>query len=79
MRMPWLDTLRPKCLDAAFAMAGTGAANASTRLAEGYAELEEVHLCAFTEREAQTLVEVASEMGLESVDVAKSAGACDFL
>lgn len=34
----------------------------------GYTELQEVHMCAFNENEADTLVEVAEEMGLEEIE-----------
>ena len=46
---------------------------------DGYAELQEVHMCAFNEKEADTLVEIANEMGLESEYMSESAGRCDIL
>ncbi|KAL7552199.1 hypothetical protein ACHAWF_015420 [Thalassiosira exigua] len=42
---------------------------------EGYAELQEVHMCAFNEKEADILVELAKDMDLKTV----SAGQCDVL
>ena len=45
----------------------------------GYAGLEEVHLCAFNEREANTLVDIANEMGLENGGAAESTSACDLI
>jgi len=43
----------------------------------GYTELQEVHMCAFSEIEAVTLAQIANEMGLESIGW--TAGACDIL
>jgi len=45
----------------------------------GYAGLEEVHLCAFNEREANTLVDIANEMGLENGGATESTSACDLI
>eukprot|EP00584_Thalassiosira_punctigera_P002062 CAMPEP_0172528708 /NCGR_PEP_ID=MMETSP1067-20121228/3012_1 /TAXON_ID=265564 ORGANISM="Thalassiosira punctigera, Strain Tpunct2005C2" /NCGR_SAMPLE_ID=MMETSP1067 /ASSEMBLY_ACC=CAM_ASM_000444 /LENGTH=228 /DNA_ID=CAMNT_0013312665 /DNA_START=33 /DNA_END=719 /DNA_ORIENTATION=+ len=46
---------------------------------DGYAELQEVHMCAFTEEEAKTLVEIADEMGLKSGHTNEPGSTCDLL
>ena len=43
---------------------------------DGYAELEEVHMCAFSQEEADTLVKVAKKMGLKGGASSKS---CEIL
>lgn len=42
---------------------------------EGYNGLKEVHFCAFSEKEADTLLEIASGLGLESI----GSDQCDIL
>jgi len=48
---------------------------------DGYAELQEVHMYAFTQNEADKLVEIADEMGLISDGdyLSESAGKCELL
>lgn len=41
----------------------------------GYSELQEVHMCAFNQKEADVLVEIAKDLGLKKV----SDGKCDVL
>jgi O-acetyl-ADP-ribose deacetylase (regulator of RNase III) len=43
---------------------------------EGYAELRDVHLCAFQDREIDVFLDIADELGLRSVG---STGICDIL
>ncbi|KAL3807121.1 hypothetical protein ACHAXA_005442 [Cyclostephanos tholiformis] len=43
---------------------------------DGYAELKEVHLCAFNDTEIDALLDIADELGLRSVG---TAGICDVL
>lgn len=43
---------------------------------DGYDELQEVHMCAFNQKEADTLVKVANELGLKEID---SASSCEIL
>ncbi|KAL7535594.1 hypothetical protein ACHAXR_008853 [Thalassiosira sp. AJA248-18] len=45
---------------------------------DGYAELQEVHMCAFNQKEADTLVDIANEMGLKA-DYSESSGNCEIL
>ena len=42
---------------------------------DGYAELKEVHMCGFSERETDALLEIARDMGLKSAE----APSCDIL
>jgi hypothetical protein len=42
----------------------------------GYAELREVHMFAFSDKEVDALLDVADELGLGSIG---STGSCDFL
>ena len=42
---------------------------------DGYNELKEVHLCAFSMKESNTLLEIANDMGLKKIET----GQCDIL
>ena len=45
---------------------------------DGYAELQEVHMCVFNQQEADTLVEIAKEIGLKGSDT-QNTDKCDIL